>query len=277
MKIFLIKPSIRDARRKLLLLLALFFFSWLCPSLSADIAVYGDTQTNAKVHARIVSSVLGHEPEVVFHLGDLTSRGSQQRHYDAFFAIEDPLVHICPLWPARGNHDRSRDLFLDNFPALDGKTWYTVEHDSLLFIILDSNLDLKPRSDQYNWLRQTLEAGPPLPRIVLLHYPVFSSGYKPGEAELDLFLPALFESYGVVAVFSGHHHNYERLEHAGITYVISGGAGGNLLTKHKLIQQSRMLRVDHHYMILSRDGSSLNCAAYGLDGQVFETFAIPLP
>lgn len=245
--------------------------------LGARIAFYGDTQSNSEIHSRIVSSMLEHEPGIAFHLGDLTVRGSTQQHYDDFFAISAPLSQICKLWPVRGNHDRDRALFLANFPDLGGKTWYTVEHDSLLFIILDSTMDLKPRSEQYEWLRQTLETVPILPRIVLLHHPVFSSGYRPGEAELDLFLPALFKDSGVIVVVSGHHHNYERLEYDGIAYLITGGAGGELRTGHKTLPQSRMLRIVHHYLILSRDGTSLNCAAYDQDGQLVETFEIFIP
>jgi MYXO-CTERM domain-containing protein len=34
----------------------------------------------------------------------------------------------------------------------------------------------------------------------------------------------------VRAVFTGHDHNYQRLQHGGMTYIVSGGAGAGLYT-----------------------------------------------
>ncbi|HNT51993.1 MAG TPA: hypothetical protein PKH19_01225, partial [Candidatus Syntrophosphaera sp.] len=48
--------------------------------LSAEIAFYGDTQANPRIHARIVDAIAARRPELAFHLGDLTQRGSEQKH-----------------------------------------------------------------------------------------------------------------------------------------------------------------------------------------------------
>ncbi|MFO8145177.1 MAG: metallophosphoesterase [Candidatus Syntrophosphaera sp.] len=261
----------------LLKLLPLLLFAAAFTLLSADIAIYGDTQAQDEIHRRLISSLVDHDPQIAFHTGDLTMRGDSQEHYDRFFHISEPLLKTCPLYPAKGNHERSRELFLANFPELGESTRHTVEHDSLLFIILDSTRDLKPRSEQYEWLQKTIHSEREIAKIVILHHPIFSSGYGSGEAELDLFLPALFEGTGVIAVFSGHHHNYERLEYRGITYFVTGGGGGKLLTKHHPRPESQTLRIAHNYIILSRRGNELTCTAHGLEGQVLDSCVISLP
>lgn len=271
------KAFFKTLSRQSLKFLLLIIFALVSVLMQADIAIYGDTQAQEDIHRGIIGSIVKHSPSIAFHAGDLTLRGSDQKHYDTFFAISKPLLDICPIHPAKGNHDRSRGLFLANFPDIGNQTYYSVEHDSLLFIVLDSTLDLKPRSDQYEWLQEMLVSEGRRAKILILHHPILSSGYKPGESGLELFLPSMFEDTGVVAVFSGHHHNYERLEYKGITYFITGGGGGKLLTKHHPRAESKALRIAHHYIILSRLGNELTCTAHGLEGEVLDSCVISLP
>jgi tartrate-resistant acid phosphatase type 5 len=261
----------------LLKLLPLLLFAAAFTLLSADIAIYGDTQAQDEIHRRLISSLVDHDPQIAFHTGDLTMRGDSQEHYDRFFHISEPLLKTCPLYPAKGNHDRSRGLFLSNFPEIGDETYYSVEHDSLLFIVLDSTQDLKPRSGQYEWLQKKLDAERGTPKIMILHHPILSSGYEPGESGLELFLPSMFEGRGVIAVFSGHHHFYERLAHKGISYFVTGGGGGELLTERHPRPESNAIRIAHNYIILSRRGNELTCTAYDLEGQVLDSCVISLP
>ena len=249
----------------------------LCSALNAQIAFYGDTQGNHEVHSAIVLGILHHSPDLAFHLGDLTVKGTKQEEYDRFFAAAEPLAESCPLYPARGNHDRSLELFLANFPRLAGSSYYAVEQDSLLFLVLDSSQDLSPGSEQYAWLSAQLREGKPLGRIVVLHHPLFSGGYQGGHAELSLFLPALFSANGVLAVFSGHDHDYERSEFQGVTYFVSGGSGGTLRPPRKDNPHSQAFFNTHHYLILNREGKTLTIAAYGLDDQLQDSVRLSLP
>ena len=179
----------------------LFFFLFLfLSSIYAVIAIYGDSQGNNDIHKQVVEAVIKHQPDITFHLGDLTERGKNQEEYDEFFYYSKPLTDLCPLYPVKGNHDSSAELFLKNFPFLS-QTYYIVEHDSLLFIILDSTLDLMPHSEQFNWLIETFNSNPLKPKIILMHHPVFSSGYHNGNDDWALYLPALFSSNKVIAVF----------------------------------------------------------------------------
>jgi predicted phosphodiesterase len=254
--------------------LLLLLLLWI-PFLNADIAFYSDTQGHDDIHAQVVEAILKHDPTLVFHAGDLTSKGTQEQ-YDKFLAIARPLTATRPFWPVRGNHDRDLDTFLANFPRLGDSSYYTVTQDSLFFIVLDSNLDLLPGSEQYIWLENQLTGDTGLPRIVILHHTVFSSGYHGGSKDLDLWLPLLFARHRVAAVVCGHDHDYERLAYEGVSYLVIGGSGGRLRDPDKASPHSLVFHNQHHYLIARRLPGKVEFTAYGLDGSVLDTFSLPL-
>lgn len=250
---------------------------WLsCGILSAKIAIYGDTRTHHDVHARIITAIAAHSPNIAFHTGDLVQRGNTDAEYDRWFEISAPLLQQCTIWPAKGNHERDRERFIDRFKLPLERSYYTVEHDSLQWLILDSTLDLRPGSEQYNWLDQQLPQSS-LPTIVILHHPIFSSGEHGSEFGLELFLPELLESYGVVAVISGHEHQYEHLVHNGRHYIITGGGGAPIRELGNESPYSQVLFKKHHYIIAERASGALHLKVYDLDGALLDSFSIALP
>ena len=254
----------------------LFFFLFLfLSSIYAVIAIYGDSQGNNDIHKQVVEAIIKYQPDITFHLGDLTADGKKQEEYDKFFTCYKPFTDLCPLYPVKGNHDSSSELFLKNFPFLS-QTYYTVEHDSLLFIILDSTLDLLPHSEQFNWLIETFNSNPLKPKIILMHHPVFSSGYHNGNDDWALYLPALFVSNKVIAVFSGHDHNYEHLQWRNLHFFVSGGAGGSLRPSLSQHPYSKIFCSSYNYLILTRERNALICTAYSLDGSIIDSVVILL-
>ena len=248
---------------------------WLCSEfLCAKIAIYGDTRTNHEVHARIISEIANHRPSIAFHTGDLVQRGTAAE-YDRWFEISAPLLELCPIWPAKGNHERIRDIFISRFHLPDARSYYNVEHDSIRWIILDSTLELNPGSEQYSWLVQQLNSSS-LPVIVIMHHPIFSSGEHGSELGLDLYLPELFERTGVLAVISGHEHQYEHLIYNGSHYLISGGGGAPIREYGEPSPYSRVLAKQHHYIIAERSTEALSFTVFDLDGAILDSFSISL-
>lgn len=244
----------------------------LAGNLFARVAIYGDTRSNETAHRKVIQSLAAHRPEIAFHTGDLNTKGIAQSEYDLFFQITKPLSDICPVYPAKGNHERSESLFLKNFPALNGCTYYTVMHEGVRFIVLDSTKEIKPASEQYNWLSSTLADS--LPSIVILHHPIFSSGAHGDELGLSLFMPGLFSNSGVKAVFSGHDHNYERSEYNGITYIVSGGGGAPMRENRTDNPHSLKFILDNHYLIADKTDNSMDFTVYNLDGEILDSFSI---
>ena len=252
--------------------LIIFLFTFLGASLEARFAIYGDTRSSPEIHQQVVQQIVLHKPEATFHTGDLNSSGKTQKEYDNFLQIISPLCQISRFFPARGNHEKDLSLFLQNFPFLNGSSYYTVYQDSIRFIILDSVLDLSPGSEQFNWLQKQLKED--IPTLLILHHPVFSSGEHSDELGLQLFLPELLQKSSVKAVFSAHNHNYERSEFKGITYIVTGGGGAPLREKEHANPYSLVFIKTHHYLIGEREGKSIIFKVYNLDNKILDSFTI---
>lgn len=237
----------------------------------AKVLIYGDTRTQVDIHHSIIPEIIGHNPQIVFHTGDLNTHGKAQSEYDEFLLIISPIK--APFYPAKGNHEKDTQLFLANFPILQGNTYYSVEHDSLLFIVLDTSISLRPTSAQHDWLLQKLESTS-LPIIVIQHHPILTSGHHGDELWLSSFLPAMFQQYNVKAVFCGHEHNYEHLYHVGIHYVVTGGGGAPLRDLKEKSPHSLKFEKIHHYTVLERNGNILNLEVYDLEGNLIDSFSL---
>ena len=255
-----------------LALLITFLFVFSALGLEARFAIYGDTRSNPEIHRQVVQQIVIHKPEATFHTGDLNSSGKTQKEYDSFLQIISPLCQFNRFFPARGNHEKDLALFLQNFPYLNGSSYYTVFQDSIRFIILDSVLDLSPGSAQFNWLQKQLKEN--IPSLLILHHPVFSSGEHSEELGLQLFLPELLQKSSVKAVFSAHDHNYERSEFKGITYIVTGGGGAPLREKETANPYSLVFIKTHHYLIGEREGKSIIFKVYNLDNKILDSFTI---
>ena len=245
----------------------------LCTGLMAQVLIYGDTRNHPEVHRELVSTVQDSSFSLIFHTGDLNRKGILQSEYDEFKSIIAPLKGR--FYPVRGNHERDLELYLENFPQPASQSFYTVIHDSLQYIILDSVQDMLPGTVQYHWLKQQLEAYS-LPKILLLHHPIFSSGPHGDELGLSLFLPALLKNYNVKLVFSGHEHSFEHLLHEGIHYVVTGGGGAPLRDLKQRDAHSLFFLKVHHYSIMNREAGKLKLNTFDLSGQQIHQTTIDL-
>lgn len=255
-----------------ILLTCILLFSFGCAS--TTIAIYGDTRSNPETHKQIVKAISTHKPDLVFHTGDLNSKGMQQSEYDSFLQITGPLSESAEFYPARGNHEKDLQLFLANFPLLPGRSYYSVERYRIRFIVLDSVISLLPDSEQFKWLQEQLKQSKPT--LLIMHHPVFSSGEHGDELGLQMFLPRSLEDRNVLAVFSAHDHNYERSHYKGIEYVVTGGGGAPLREGSNPNPYSLVLSKTNHYLIARVKGDKLLFTAYALDGEVLDSFTLQI-
>ncbi|MDD1666985.1 MAG: metallophosphoesterase, partial [Methanomicrobiales archaeon] len=158
------------------------------------------------------------------HTGDFVLDGDSGGDWDRFFRIGGVLLGNATLLPAGGNHDGSREGFTDLF-ALPLN--YTFSCGDVQVVVLDSgDNSWRDLPAQARWLDRALAAGPPL-KVAALHYPLVSSdeGHMGGWANLrEVFLPVL-SRHGVLAVFQGHVHLYERDVSEGIQFITEARAG----------------------------------------------------
>jgi hypothetical protein len=94
-----------------------------------------------------------------------------------------------------------------------------------------------PGAAERTWLTRDLTANPAMPKIVVMHYPLYSA-VRSGDVQ-DRYLTAppdgsqsvedLLATHNVKLVLNGHSHIYQRNRpHHGLVSIISGGGGAGL-------------------------------------------------
>jgi predicted phosphodiesterase len=243
-----------------------------------NIIIYGDSRTGHDTHRQIVDAVLMVPPDIVFHSGDLVNNGNDPAQWTIFNEITLPLRAAADFYPAAGNHELESQLYYDNFTLPGNEKWYTVTFEDVLFIVLNSNLDLRVGSEQYNWLENVLENVDENNikfTAIILHSPIFSTGhhYKDG-LELRESIVPLFDTHGVDIVFSGHDHNYERLLCNDIYYIISGGGGAPLRTQLTTNPCSEVFISKYHFCKLNVIDDKLEVIIYDKELNIIDEFSL---
>lgn len=247
------------------------------PSCSRCIVVYGDTRSDQEAHRRVVARIMAVKPAVVFHTGDMVSRGSSAKDWQYFNEISSGLRRSSEFFPVHGNHEDHAPLFYQNFNIDPEHIWYSVDRFGIHFIVLDSETPLWEGSYQRQWLDQDIAKAASRYLVVLLHRPVYGNGPH-GVHDTKILAPILaplFREHGVSAVFSGHDHDYERSEVDGITYVVAGGGGAPLYEKRKgPTPYSKVFISKHHFVTLSIKPEGLFCEVFGDDGAPLDSFTV---
>ena len=218
-------------------------------------AFFGDTRftnpadtrdSNAAVRQTLVQAIADAHPAFVSLGGDIVYHGDDANDWKTWEA-ETAIwrEHGIAVYPVLGNHDLSGGkLALENyfqrFPELRNSRYYSVRAGNALLLVLDSSL-AELSGPQGEWLVKKLDGMPSDVEFVfiLLHHPPYTSSsdekeYGGGhsarseEQELGQALEKRQRSaHTRFVVFSGHVHNYERHEHNGVTYFVSGGGGAH--------------------------------------------------
>lgn len=189
-----------------------------------------------------------------------------------------------PLYPAKGNGD---EQFWPSIYPLSGpvKNYYPVDLNNSHFAFLDTdpdhpeklfppkstNIDCKKENlSQTDWLACDLKQASDKKNIdnifVVLHVPPFAFGgnYGGNPTELKALEPIFKATPKLRAVLSGHNHIYQRLQKAGVNYLVIGGAGASLhelpTTSHPEIKSQAK---QYHFVVFTVDGSKVSLDTIG--------------
>jgi len=256
---------------------------------------YGDTRfhdpndtdaANPSIRVALVQAIAEVNPAFICFTGDIVYNG-----YDAGdWKVWDNETRIwrdkkIPIYPALGNHDLHGDqnLALGNyfhrFPDLKNSRYYSVRAANALLLVLDSSLE-EVSGQEGQWLADKLDHVPLDVDFVFLmfHHPpytsssdskVFGGGHSARTTEQAL--AKMLEERQAharfrIVVFSGHVHNYERHEHGGVTYFVSGGGGAHAYPIERVAGDSFQSKlVNYHYLLVEVDGKQLTVTMNRLD------------
>jgi acid phosphatase type 7 len=265
------------------------------PEVGADVPfsfiVLGDTRSGDDAHRRVVERMAQEVPDFVLGTGDMVDDGSNEKQWQQFFEVEHQLLRDNVYFPAVGNHDRQgRGRTADSYRAFfsvpdnggDTERYYAFSYADARFLVLDSNEYSFALSDQTAWLERELIAARQDPQVrhvfAVMHHPPYSIAVHGGSRDLRERWTPLFEKYQVSAVFAGHDHAYERAEHNGIRYFVSGGGGAPLYPRRPNpspvdVEAVKTFERAYHFLRVTITGSRVEVTALRTDGTVIETTA----
>ena len=251
--------------------------------------VIGDTRDNTDAFRRVVDRMAQEVPDFVLGTGDMVDDGKQEEQWQQFFDVENQMFRNNVYFPALGNHDRQgRGRTADAYRAYfsvpdngsDSERYYAFTYATSRFLVLDSNEYSFALTDQTAWLERELIAARQDAGIrhvfVVMHHPPFSISLHGGAVDLRERWTPLFDKYQVSAVFSGHDHVYERAEHNGIRYFVSGGGGASLYPRRPRsnpvdTEAVKMFERVYHYLRVTLTGNRVEVTGIRSDGTTIET------
>ena len=245
------------------LLAAVFIFtaaSSSAPTLSYQPAqypfkfvVYGDLRTTNPSNRKdtdparrmaLINKIADEQPAFIGVTGDLVLTGANAMDWAEWDKETKPWSGLT-VFPILGNHDvRGGDSALPNFfqrfPQLQNSRYYAAQYGNVRVLGIDSDMMVGDDSPEMQWLESEFNNIPPQTDFlfVLLHHPSYThsndqTGHaaRPQEHNLGEFLQAQQKKIKAKIVeVAGHVHNYERYEHGGVMFIVSGGAGAEPYT-----------------------------------------------
>ncbi len=251
-----------------------------------------DTQTaNAQVRQALVRAIDKERPAFVSIGGDIVYTGDNSKDWQVWDS-ETALwrEHNLQVYPVLGNHDVKGDPqtalanYFARFLELQQSRYYSVRLGRCYMLVLDSNID-ELTGPQGDWLRAQLDHLPSDIDFVffIFHHPPYTSSnddklfggghsIRPTEAALGQFLEQKQKTTDArFVVFNGHVHNYERHEHGGVTYFVTGGGGAHAYPVPRAADDPYQDKgINYHYLLVDVSPSELHVTMNKLefkDGQ----------
>ena len=256
---------------------------------------YGDTRfhdpidtdaANPAVRAALVQAIAEVNPAFICFTGDIVYNGYDRNDWKVW----DRETSIwrekkIPVYPALGNHDLhgEENVALGNyfrrFPDLKNSRYYSVRAANTLVLVLDSALQ-ETGGPEGQWLSDKLEHVPADVDFVFLmfHHPPYTSSSESkthvgghSARTTEQALAKMLEERQArarfrIVVFSGHVHNYERHEHGGVTYFVSGGGGAHAYPIERAPGDPfQSNELNYHYLLVEVDQQQLKVTMNRLD------------
>lgn len=269
--------------------------------LKADVSVpfrfvaYGDTRfhdptdtepANPAVRVALVKAIAATKPAFICFTGDIVYNGYDSNDWKVW----DSETSIwreekIPIYPALGNHDlhgpekTALGNYFQRFPDLKDSRYYSVRAANALLLVLDSSLE-ETDGAQGHWLTDQIDHVPADVNFVfiMLHHPPYTSssdakmmgGGHSARAHEQALAKVLEERQAHTPyrfiVFSGHVHNYERHEHGGVTYFVTGGGGAHAYPIERSSDDPfQSKEINYHYLLVEVDQHQIKVTMNRLD------------
>jgi hypothetical protein len=264
-------------------------------SLPFHFVAYGDSRfhdpqdteaANPPARQALVQAIAETNPAFISLTGDIVYNGYDKDDWKVWDSETSVWrTKKIPVYPALGNHDLHGDEkialgnYFERFPDLKNSVYYSVRAANIFLLVLDSSID-ESAGPQGQWLTRKLYHVPGDVDFVFIvfHHPPYTSsseaknfggGHSARSPEQNL--AKMLESRqqnlrARLVVFSGHVHNYERHEHGGVTYFVTGGAGAHAYPIERAQDDPfQSKEVNYHYLQVEVDRNRLKITMHRLD------------
>ena len=197
---------------------------------------------NEEARDSLFADIILQHPKNLFMLGDLTSKGSDEKAWAPLDTFLNSLKKInTKIYVIPGNHEymmpssTGMQLFKHRFL----EKWlygYFVNIDSIAIIMINSNfnkLSENELSRQLKWYKSkvdSLDSDPSIKAIIVCtHHAPYSNSKIVGSSKqvADLIVPIFEKSPKAKLFLSGHSHNLEYFSDSiGKHFLVIGGGGG---------------------------------------------------
>ncbi len=253
------------------------------PATPADellFTVVGDSGHGGPVARAIARRIRASHPAFLVHVGDLAYvHGSVDDLRRRLFPPYRRTLARVPFYPTPGNHDRyHRSAYRDLFaPVGDGGGGdgfrYEVTWGPAFLLSLsaaDAALGAPGAAD-------TLARAGGRWRIVFLHEPLYTAGFKRVEPNLRTAFGPVVEAAAVDLVLAGHQHFYERsvptcrfVPAARVLNVTSGGGSASSLDPVRTHPNFPRALSTPHFLRVRVTRDTLTVRAVGPDGRTLD-------
>ena len=243
-----------------------------------EFVMLGDNRDGYETFSQILDQINAINPVFTVDDGDLVFGGEPHKYRLFYQLISKSKV---PIYTTLGNHD-IRENGRPTYTKLFGPPYYSFDYKNTHFVFLDSSRGFTEKTaipkEQYNWLENDLKNARGKRILVFSHIPPTDprtlkdknnipdipeeekpslierimnnySSYKNlnhgfiSKDEAKKF-EEIMTKYKVDTVFLSHIHSYFSYVKDNVRYVISGGAGAELLTKDSYYHYLRVKVTD---------------------------------
>lgn len=271
------------------------WFQFSVPEGKLSFLYFGDAQNDVRSHwSRLLRNAFRARPDIDFmlHGGDLINRNNHDIEWGEWFAAGGFIHATIPSAMTPGNHEygkgpvlspqwRAQFTLPENGPAGLNETSFEINYDQLKIVALDATLIYdfpETEAASARWLDSVFTHNPRKWKVVLVHFPLYSTKSNRDNPRLREVFQPIFEKHKVDLVLQGHDHAYGRgvreiHRHAGV-YVVSN-AGPKMYEvgedKDWMVKKASMVQM---FQVISIEGDKLEYHAYTADGTLYDTFSL---
>lgn len=253
------------------------------------IAFAGDSRGGYEAWGEALARMDAQEPDLVVFSGDVVNLGANEVEWEQWFDASGDVLARRLVLPAHGNHEFLAQAYFAWFGMPGNEQWYAFDLGDLLLLTLNDTV--KDQTDitesQVAFIEEELGATTARWRLANHHQAAWSTCKTHGSnMTARQAWTGPLEEGGVQLVVAGHNHVYERsvpISHSaeaasaaeGVTYIVTGGAGGPLYDCLEPDWFNAVGSSTKHYMIGDFSPEGAEFSVYDLSDNIIDSFSIP--